>query len=248
YISRARIERYEALEPGEKKEFYPLSSAQKRLYILQQMEYDSTGYNMPLFTALNQDTDPARTAEIFQQLTLRHESLRTSFQIINREPAQIIHEHVHLEIERYDSDNHNEEHPVTVAKTLQRFVRPFDLEKVPLIRTGILTTGEKKILLVDIHHIISDGISNNILINEFTDLYPGKKLPRPRLQYRDFSQWQNGPGQKEFIRRQKTYWMREFSDEIPTLHLPTDFPGPATRDFAGSSWNFTLGEREYRAL
>ena len=104
------------------------------------------------------------------------------------------------------------------------------------------------LMVVNIHHIIFDGVSLGVFVEEFMDLYAGKELPEVKLQYKDFSQWQNSAQQQEAIKRQKEYWLREFSDEVPLLQLPTDFPRAEVNTFAGDVLDFALSSEETRAL
>jgi hypothetical protein len=109
------------------------------------------------------------------------------------------------------------------------FIRPFDLSHPPLHRVGLLKEQEDKyILVVDMHHIITDGISHDILAREFTALYAGEELPFLRLQYKDYAEWENSDTRKEARKKQETYWLKEFTGEIPLLHLPMDHARPET--------------------
>ncbi|WP_141292229.1 condensation domain-containing protein, partial [Bacillus atrophaeus] len=145
---------YAAIEPAEKGDTYPVSSAQKRMYVLQQLEDGGVGYNMPAVLELEGKLDRKRLETAFQALISRHESLRTSFETGNGgEPVQRIHHEVPF--------------TVTEENSADAFVRPFDLSQAPLFRAGLVReTNERHVLLVDMHHIISDGVSVNTLIRE----------------------------------------------------------------------------------
>jgi acyl carrier protein len=285
YIKKAEKDKYLAIEPVEKKEYYTLSSAQKRLYILQQMELKSTAYNMPQIIPLPEDPDIKRLEETFIQLIDRHESFRTSFHVVNDEPVQKVHDEVEFKIKYYEAtentgegrkigkeepfgqinafgegDNHeghegheDKESPkYEIRNTKQKqkqpplptaycllttdFIRPFDLCKAPLLKVGIVKTLEGGyVLVVVMHHIISDGVSHEILVKDFMALYKGKELPPLRVQYKDFSKWQNKQKQKEYIKQQQRYWLRQFEGKIPELDLATDYPRPKAQLFAGTS-------------
>ncbi|HLP57759.1 MAG TPA: condensation domain-containing protein, partial [Candidatus Deferrimicrobium sp.] len=231
YLKDMSGNRYAAMEPVEEKEYYALSSGQKRLYILQQMELESTAYNMPQeFHLIGPDIEKLET--IFKKLIERHESLRTSFQMINGEPVQRIYDHVEFEIEH-----------------AMNFVRPFDLAKAPLLRVGLSRETENEyMMMVDMHHIISDGVSQGILIADFFTLYNGDSLEPVRIQYKDFSQWQNSEKEKEKIKKQEAYWLNIFADEVPVLNIPTDYPRPAVQSFSGRSFGFELEPGMYVGL
>jgi hypothetical protein len=110
---------------------------------------------------------------------------------------------------------------------IETFIRPFDLSRAPLIRVGLIKTGkESHLLITDIHHIITDGVSNNILTKDFMTLYRGEELPGLYLQYTDFSEWQNSLVISGEIERRMNYWLNVFAGEIPVLNLQTDFPRP----------------------
>jgi amino acid adenylation domain-containing protein len=254
YIGAAKQERYASIESLEKKEYYALSSAQKRLYILQQLELTSPAYNMPQVISLPDEPDIKKLEETFIQLINRHESLSTSFHMVNDEPVQKIHDTVEFKIKYYDMKEveakvEEDRHSLlegtrglaplpkeSAAALISSFIRPFDLSKAPLLTVGIIKTLEGGHILVAVmHHIISDGVSLEILTKDFMALYTGKVLPPLRLQYKDFSEWQNKEKQKEYIKQQEKYWLRQFEDKIPGLDLPTDYPRPNLQLFKGSA-------------
>jgi tyrocidine synthetase-3 len=172
----------------------------------------------------------------------RHESLRTSFTLLNDEPVQRIHEQVEFKIEYYEASRAEE-------TILQDFVRPFDLSQAPMLRVGVVKVpGERYVLLTDMHHIISDGFSRRILTDDFMALARREHLPVLRIQYKDFAQWQNRVEQKETVKDREAYWLREFAGEIPVLDLPTDYARPPVQSFEGSSVDFVLGVEETGAL
>ncbi|MCP5052958.1 MAG: amino acid adenylation domain-containing protein, partial [bacterium] len=239
YIRAAARERYAAVEPVEKQEYYKLSSAQKRLYILYQMDVESIAYNMPQFIPFEKVPPLEKLEEAFTKLIDRHESLRTSFHMIDDQPVQKVHDNVEFNIE-LEAENLD-------TNPLRSFVRPFDLSRAPLMRVGLAKTGERRhVLMVDMHHIVSDGISMDVLEIDFIALLEGKALLPLRLHYKDFALWQTGESEIESIRNQETYWIDEFSiqGEIPLLQLPTDNPRPAIQSFDGAVVRFRLSGEE----
>jgi amino acid adenylation domain-containing protein len=247
YIGSSREDRFISIDAVEKKSCYPLSSTQKRMYILQQMHLQSISYNMPGTVHTGIDFDISRLEDVCRTLIRRHESLRTSFAMTDEGPVQKILDRVDFDIEYYDNisaEGPAKEEAVDAIDSL--FVRPFDLGKAPLLRVGLIVNPGNNILLVDMHHIISDGISLQILEEEFYKLYEGETLPELRLQYKDFSQWQISKEQQERIKEQEMYWLGEFSDsnELPVLDLPPDYRRPAVQSFAGSTVRFALNQRE----
>ncbi|MDQ1350535.1 MAG: hypothetical protein QG657_837, partial [Acidobacteriota bacterium] len=237
YILGAGEQMYAAIEPAEKREYYPLSAAQKRLYLLHRMEPDNVSYNMPQEIRFQQEIKIGKLQRIFKELIDRHESLRTSFEMVEEEPVQRIHEHVDFEIE--------------ILEGRENFVRPFDLARAPLLRAVLIKEENGMYLLwVDIHHIITDGTSQAILRAEFDKLYRGGgvNLSSLRLQYKDYSQWQNSEQQRAQVKRQESYWLRELGDELPVLNLPIDYTRPFIQGFDGNTVEFTLTGEESRTL
>ncbi|MCP5106054.1 MAG: amino acid adenylation domain-containing protein, partial [bacterium] len=248
YIREAEKEKYSAIVPVEEKEYYMLSSAQMRLYILQQMEPQSTAYNLPLAIPLDEAMPKEKLLGIFMQLIRRHESLRTSFIMVGEEPVQRIHKDVPFHIEYYDSAAEGTEETDHIGG-LHRGVMPFDLSVAPLLRVGLVKLAEAKYLfMMDRHHIITDGISQEILEKEFLALYNGESLEPLRLQYKDYAEWQNSAAQKKSLERQEIYWVQRFAGELPVLNLPCDYPRPAVQSFEGRTTDFCLGREETAAL
>lgn len=219
---------YEAIQPAQKQDTYPVSSAQKRMYVLQQLEDGGVGYNMPAVLELTGPLDRGRLEETFRQLVERHESLRTSFETgPDGEPVQRIHDSVPFQLDE--------------AESADAFVRPFCLEEAPLFRAALVKeSDERHLLLTDMHHIISDGVSVNTLIKEFGELYAGRSLAPMRLQYKDYAVWQRSFQEKEGYQKQEAYWLKRLEGELPVLELPADKPRPAVRSFAGGSVSCTL--------
>ncbi|MCX2735465.1 MULTISPECIES: non-ribosomal peptide synthetase [unclassified Bacillus (in: firmicutes)] len=219
---------YESIQPAQKQDTYPVSSAQKRMYVLQQLEDGGVGYNMPAVLELTGPLDRGRLEETFRQLVERHESLRTSFETgPDGEPVQRIHDSVPFQLDE--------------AESADAFVRPFCLEEAPLFRAALVKeSDERHLLLTDMHHIISDGVSVNTLIKEFGELYAGRSLAPMRLQYKDYAVWQRSFQEKEGYQKQEAYWLKRLEGELPVLELPADKPRPAVRSFAGGNVSCTL--------
>ncbi|HLP61482.1 MAG TPA: amino acid adenylation domain-containing protein [Candidatus Deferrimicrobium sp.] len=237
---------YTAVEPVEKKEYYPLSSAQRRLYILQRMAPQGTVYNINQVQPLSITIDKERLTETFKQLIRRHESLRTSFCEVNEEPVQKIHDEVEFEIEYYDlATDTLPQH----GQTRTFFIRSFDLSSAPLLRVAVGGSKEGKyLLMVDMHHIISDGVSQEVLLKEFLAIYDGISLSMPRLQYKDFAEWQNRPEQQKALKDQEQYWLAHLAGELPVMNLPYDYPRPEVQGFEGSHKGFYLDPEATAAL
>jgi acyl carrier protein/SAM-dependent methyltransferase len=253
YIKEAVKDRYASIEPIEKREYYAVSSAQKRLYILQRMGMENTAYNMPRFITLPAEPDVGKLEKAIIKLIKRHESLRTSFLIINEVPVQKVHDEAELKIEYYDAkleeQNAGDNTPGAVrpASTINNFIRPFDLSRSPLLRVGLTKLADNlHLLMVDMHHIAADALSMEVLSGDFITIYDSKPLPRLRIQYKDFARWHNK--EKENLEYQERYWLREFKEKIPVLNLPFDYPRPEIQDFAGHDLPFNIGKPETKVL
>jgi tyrocidine synthetase-3 len=229
--------KFVSIDPVEEKEYYVLSPAQKRLYILQQMEPGHIHYNMPRVEFLESDIKTEILGDIFRRLIARHESLRTSFPLINGEPVQRVHPIVEFEIERL------------AAATYEYFVRPFDLSQAPLLRVGLIEQSKGRyILMLDMHHIVSDGISMNLLVKDFITIYENKHPPQLRMQYKDYAQWLNRSEQKESVKKQELYWLKRLGADIPIMDLPCDFVRPLLQSYTGDIVYFEIKEEEVRCL
>ncbi|WP_051569069.1 non-ribosomal peptide synthase/polyketide synthase [Alkaliphilus transvaalensis] len=245
-VATKEINQYEEIPKVEEEEYYPVSSAQKRMYMVQQFELESTAYNVPWSMLIEGKLEIEKVENVLIKLIERHESLRTSFEVVEGEILQKIHKlediNFTLEIEKAEDDK--------VAATLnRRFIRFFDLSKAPLLRAGIVKINdEKHILTIDMHHIITDGVSMGIFSREFSEFYQGIELKELKIQYKDFSAWQNNQHKKQQFQKQEEYWLKDFAGEIPILNLPTDYTRPKIQSFEGDNHQFIIGKEETKAL
>lgn len=131
--------------------------------------------------------------------------------------------------------------PDEVEELFRAFVRPFDLSQAPLLRAGLIELEQDRhIFMFDMHHIITDGASMNIFVEELIQLYDGRELAPLRIQYKDFTEWKLQKEQRERIKRQEEYWLGVFHEELPSFELPKDFARPPVRSFDGKRHNFVL--------
>ncbi|MCP4213944.1 MAG: amino acid adenylation domain-containing protein, partial [bacterium] len=232
---------YTNIEPAEKREYYPLSSAQKRLYFLQQLEPAGTSYKMFLSMNLGTDVDAHRMQRELLRLMERHESLRTSFEMIGNESVQRVHETLDFEVTTYDLSQEGENAGKRLKEIIDGYVRPFDLTKAPLMRSGLIKLPDHTYTwMLDIHHIVSDGTSHGLLYRDLTALFSGMELEPLRLQYRDFSQWQLEKSKSGALKEQEQYWRKSFQGDIPQLEIPGDFKRPEVFTFKGGHCSFSL--------
>jgi amino acid adenylation domain-containing protein len=248
FINRSGTEGFEDIAPVEKAPYYPQSPAQKRLFFLDQMESIGVTYNMPSVYWVRGPIDGGRIKEIFHALARRHEALRTSFHLLDGEPVQQVREEVAIPIETFEILSDLEPEPA-VQQLAATFVRPFDLSVPPLFRVGLLPVAkDEHVVFFDMHHIIGDGTSMEILLDEFGKIYSGMDLPPLEVQYKDFAVWQQRGLSGGPMDRQKQYWLDEFQGTIPVLQLPADFARPHIQNFEGSRLAFDIDSASTRLL
>ncbi|MCX2946719.1 non-ribosomal peptide synthase/polyketide synthase [Lentzea sp. NEAU-D7] len=202
----------------------PQSFAQGRLWFLDQFETGGTEYVTPTALRLRGPLDVPKLSGALTALVARHESLRTTFS----DGLQIIGEpyEVRLQPERGDLD----------AVLLEETTTPFDLRTGPLLRTRLVQLGaDEHVLVLTLHHIITDGWSTAVLTDELAALYEGRELPELPVQYADFAVWQRGLD----LDAQLRYWKEQLAGVAP-LELPTDRPRPAVRTTSGAMHEFEL--------
>jgi surfactin family lipopeptide synthetase B/lichenysin synthetase B len=226
-----------AIQPAEKRDWYPVSSAQQRMYALHHFEKNGTGYNMPSVLMMEGVLDTDRLRRAFADLVNRHESLRTAFIEVDGRTVQIVHEKADIDLKVIHIREEDAE------AEINRFIRPFDLSTDPLIRAELLSiSSTRHLLLIDTHHIIADGVSRSLFVKEIAQLYKDASLPEPKLHYKDYAVWQQEPDQQENIRKQEDFWLRQFKESVPELSLPLDFPRPPVQSFAGDRVRFKVSK------
>ncbi|MGV3273593.1 surfactin non-ribosomal peptide synthetase SrfAA, partial [Bacillus sp. CIS52] len=242
-IEGAERKTAESIVPAAVQETYPVSSPQKRMFVLQQLEGAETSYNMPSVLRLKGKLDAEKLKFVMKQLTERHEAFRTTFDIKDGETVQRIWAEADIDMEYYEASEED------AGQIIQSFIRPFRLDQLPLVRTGLVKLAEHDhLLLFDMHHIISDGASVGVLIDELSRLYGGETLEPPRIHYKDYAVWQQKFIQSEQYRKQEEHWLRELDGELPVLTLPADYSRPAVQTFEGDKLVFSLTEEQTSAL
>nr|AXN93590.1 PuwF-G [Cylindrospermum alatosporum CCALA 994] len=227
----------------------PLSSTQQRLWFLDQMEGASATYNMPAAMQMHGILQIEVLERSLAEIIRRHEVLRTSFQQVNGKSAQVIDPNATIILPVVDLQGLSPDKQANEVKRLviQEAEKPFDLKQAPLLRVTLLRLGEEShVLLLNMHHIVSDGWSIGIFIQELSALYSayceGKPSPLAELpiQYADFAQWQQQWLKGDDLANKLKYWKQQLADAPPLLELPTDRPRPAIQTFRGSSREFLL--------
>jgi len=220
------------IKPVEKMEYYPASSAQKRMYLSSAVSGEnSILYNIPGGVILDKVPDTKKLEDCFNTLINRHESLRTYFVLKNDNVVQKIEDTIDfkLEIDKTITSENN------LRVSYDAFVKPFDLSKAPLFRAKLVyLENNKALLFVDMHHIISDGTSLSIFINELCKLYNDEALPELSITYKDFACYENEQITSGKLKEAEEFWVNQFKDDIPVFNMPTNFPRPAVKSFEGN--------------
>ena len=213
----------------DKKDYYELSSAQKRIYYGSYIiDNTSISYNLPGGIFMDKVPDIKKLENYFNKLIKRHEALRTYFEVLDGNPVQRIADKINFKIDVISGENSE------IESYFNDFVKPFDLSKAPILRVCLIKLIDNtSLLLFDTHHIISDGTSMQILINELCKLYNDENLEPINLTYKDYSEWENTNLKNNLFADSKKFWLNQFSDEIPVLNLPYIHPRPANRSFKG---------------
>ena len=229
------------------KEYYPLSSAQQRMFILNQIESSKTNYNIPAVMTIEgkvSEENIVTFTQVFHKLIKRHEGLRTSFLFVDGKPVQRIHPEVEFGINRIDESNSRDDRR-DVEDIVHQLIQTFDLSLAPLFAVSLVKLNDNRSLLVfDIHHIIADGTSMKILVKEFIDLSNGRSLTDLNIQYKDYAIWQRDRQECEELRNQKKFWLKKFSEDIPVLNMPIDYARPYVQSFTGDKISFFITEEQ----
>ncbi|MFL6286495.1 MAG: amino acid adenylation domain-containing protein, partial [Pyrinomonadaceae bacterium] len=229
----------------------PASYAQQRLWLIEQLEPGSAAYNVPSAARLRGRLDTEALAGALREIVRRHESLRTRFTSVDGRPVQVIEQGVELEVPTVDLTAMSEEEREERAKELAREEarRPFDLSCAPLIRATLLRlSDEEHVLLLTMHHIVSDGWSMGVLVRELRSLYEafaggqGSPLAELHIQYADYAVWQREWLEGGELDRQLSYWREMLGGAPEVLELPGDRPRPSAPTYEGALESITLPE------
>ncbi len=224
----------------------PLSFSQQRLWFFDQLMPGTTVYNlsMPLPLKLNLNVEAFERA--LNEIVRRHEVLRTSFISVDGKPVQVITQKLEVPLTVHDLRGNPEKDIESQRLTAEEAALPFDIKKAPLIRARLVRLDDQEtILLLTMHHIVSDAWSINIFFQELDALYnaylEGKPSPLPELplQYSDFAIWQREWLQGKIIEEQLRYWEQQLAD-LETCSLPGDHPRPKISSFRGASYDLRL--------
>ncbi|MBV5280558.1 MAG: amino acid adenylation domain-containing protein, partial [Actinobacteria bacterium] len=245
------------LPPPSRTATYPMSSAQKRLYVVSRMEGGELAYHINGALFIDGALDRDKIEHCFKTIINRHESLRTGFEIIDDALVQRVCENVEFTVSHSDLspenkaasfsqkyskepdsqlliDREGDFQPPDVDAIVKDFIKPFDLAKPPLLRVGLVRlSADRHFLIIDAHHIVIDGISLIILAQEFMSIYGGEPLPPVTLSYRDYVEWEQKLIVSEALKKQEAYWLNRLSGKLPVLRLPLDYQRPPRQSFEG---------------
>ncbi|WP_419183617.1 non-ribosomal peptide synthase/polyketide synthase [Scytonema hofmannii] len=227
----------------------PLSFAQQRLWFLDRLEPLSASYNIPAALRLQGTLCVAALEKSLVEIIHRHEALRTNFITVDGKATQLIHTNPNWKVSVVDLKHLPSSEQEIAAKQLARLhaIEPFDLTTEALIRATLVVLSQTEhVLLVCMHHVVSDGWSIGVFVAEFTTLYnaycegkPSPLLPLP-IQYADFAIWQRQWLQGDVLQSQLNYWLQQLTDAPTFLPLPTDRPRGAVQTFNGAYLEFAL--------
>jgi len=235
----------------------PLSFAQQRIWFLDQLEPESPLYNIHMGVELSGPLNVPVLQRSIAEILRRHEVFRTTFTVINDHPVQVINKNAIFKLLVHELQELDEsQRRLRVSAWAEEDARRrFDLTKGPLLRANLLRLGETEhVLLLTIHHIISDGWSVGVFVRELAALYEAYTAGRPSpltelsIQYADFAGWQRDWLQGERLEEQLSYWRTQLADAPPLLKLPTDRPRPPAQSYTGAHETLLLSESLSRSL
>ncbi|MFL6199189.1 MAG: amino acid adenylation domain-containing protein [Thermoanaerobaculia bacterium] len=233
-------------------EAIPASYAQERLWFLDRLAPGGAAYNMPLALRIRGDVSPAGLERVLGDLVRRHETLRTTFGERDGQPVQLVAAPGPWTLPLVDLSALSAADRDAESRRLARedADRPFDLQRGPVLRATLLSLDARDcVLLLTLHHIVSDGWSMGVLVRDITALYGRSPVdpdgPSPLadlpIQYADFAVWQRGWLTGEVLERQVSYWRERLEGAPAQLDIPTDRPRGAAQTFRGASLNLPFG-------
>ncbi|HWK03651.1 MAG TPA: amino acid adenylation domain-containing protein [Puia sp.] len=256
-IARSEKMIYKGLTPIPAEDTYEVSHAQKRLWIMDQLEEHLTAYNIPVAHVFTGSLDLAAFNRTLTAFIHRHEILRTTFIIENGQPRQkITHSadfafsllYIDLSLEK---DKEEKARELAFNDTKQYF----DLQKGPLLRARLVKLDtDRHLFIFTMHHIVSDGWSENVLVRELVTLYnafaTGKEDPLVplKIQYKDYASWHNSTLKDERVAKHRDFWLGKFKHGSSSLNLPIDFARPAKRTFNGEGYHSYLDSKVVERL
>ncbi|MFN6527753.1 non-ribosomal peptide synthetase/type I polyketide synthase [Nostoc sp. ChiSLP03a] len=241
-ISKTKSNYQEPIPAITQQQSYPMSHGQRRLWALEFLDRNHNAYGMPSAYQFNGNLNISAFENAFQYLIQRHETLRTTFNLINNEPHQIVHEQMDFAVKKIDLTEDEKQAENIVEAICNNAKTTFNLEAGPLLKINLLKlTQQSYMVLFNMHHIISDGWSAGVLIKDFLAHYHAYgqqniELPPPlRIHYKDYTLWQDKQLQTPKLQAQRDYWLAKLTPAPARLDLPLDRIRPAVQSFSGSA-------------
>ena len=240
------------ITPRKDVDLLPLSFAQQWVWFFEEFNTNTPIYNTPKALSLMGKLNVAALEQSLREIVRRHEILRTTFQVVNGQPFQLISPEITLSFPVVDFRKFPEaEQRVVQAQkwAVKDAQHPFDLARGPLLRVKLLRLAEEfHLLLFNIHHILFDGWSFSVFFRELTTLYEAfstdqpSPLPELPIQYADFAVWQRHWLEGDVLESQLSYWKQQLSGTLPVLHIPTDRPRAPVQSYRGTCQSLTLSK------
>ncbi|HEX2167861.1 MAG TPA: condensation domain-containing protein, partial [Longimicrobiales bacterium] len=239
-VAAAQKTEIPAIVPADRTQYerLPLSFAQERLWFINQLEPNSAGYNVPGAVRIQGALDADELDRALNAIIARHETLRTVFPSEDGRASQRILDRLDFRLERIQCADEASARELCRADA----VTPFDLANGPLIRGKVIQfAADEHVLMLNMHHIVSDGWSLGVLIQELAAIMNGQELPALPIQYADYSIWQRQWLEESgALDRQLAYWRQKLAGVPESLDLPTDHARPSMPNFAGATHDFAL--------
>ena len=235
----------------------PLSFAQQRLWFLTQLEPDNSAYNIPQTFRLRGKLNLSALRQAINAVVARHETLRARFRLLKGVPVQLVSRSAQIRVPLIDIEALAPEQRETEGQRLRKAesLQPFDLAREFPIRASVVRVRpDDYLLLLTIHHIVSDGWSMGIFNRELSVCYEafatGKSIDLPELpiQYADYAEWQRDWLRSEVFSEQLSYWRNALNGAPAVMDLPTDHPRPAIQTFRGAQLRFALSHELSQAI
>ena len=245
FISLSDVKKNAKISKTEERDFYPLSSAQQRIYYATSMAGDSSLlYNISGGLILDKLPDLVKLQKSFDDVISMQPSLRTCFVLHGNDVVQKINKKINFKLdvnEEVIDENR-------LDFIFDDFVKPFDLSHAPLFRAKIYKLSSGKVLLaIDTHHIISDGASLSALIKDICKSYNGQSLTKLQLDYKDYTVWENNNLNSGKFNEAEAYWLNQFKYDVPLLNLPTK-PRETTSSYDGNVINMRLNKFQVQKI
>lgn len=241
-ISKSKTDQLYVIPKSEAGNTYHATLAQERIFYQYRLNENDISYNLPMFWEIKREHDIDDIEAKFNLLIDRHENLRTEFHFDNDELIPMIKEKVEFSIDRVQTTE------AQLDQLLIDFVRPFDLNKGPLLRCTVFESEiGKKVIGIDFHHIVIDGMSQNIFFLDFLQLLDGGTLKPLHVNFRDYAEWEYQFRKSDIYAGYHDFWLKSFKDEMPKFKLPTVSSKEMDSNKGGTEY-FILKHEEIRTL